>query len=295
MQADEAQEEVEQLASGGGGSDDDWHGHAAGKDNSVLIWDVSTGEIRERLKGHTAAPLSLAISPDGRRLVSGSADHSVRVWDLRDESGAAAGSTAPSASSGNATGAPRPVLRLYGRTAEPGSSKLVSLESRSNRVDGRKGKAARFNGNVIDEYEVTLPSGNAARSVALWARDERQGPSNGKIHIVNYGPVEPKRPFGLMEAGGRWRLFDYNGGLDSGIEVDRNWHHHCLTFDGMTLRYYFDGRDIANVQRPLDTTAETLKVGGLGDASNNFVGCVEDLCYFDRALTAGEVTAVMAR
>ena len=36
-----------------------------------------------RLRGHDAYVYALAFSPDGSMLVSGSGDHTVRVWDTR--------------------------------------------------------------------------------------------------------------------------------------------------------------------------------------------------------------------
>ena len=34
------------------------------------------------LKGHTNWVLSLAISPDNKKIVSGSSDNTIRIWDL---------------------------------------------------------------------------------------------------------------------------------------------------------------------------------------------------------------------
>ena len=39
-------------------------------------------EICDELRGHEARVFALAFSPDGRTLVSGSGDHSVRLWDV---------------------------------------------------------------------------------------------------------------------------------------------------------------------------------------------------------------------
>jgi WD40 repeat protein len=50
-------------------------------DNSVRLWDVETGEQIRVYEGHSDV-LSIAIGPDGRRMLSGSFDGSVRLWDL---------------------------------------------------------------------------------------------------------------------------------------------------------------------------------------------------------------------
>jgi WD40 repeat protein len=55
---------------------------SAGEDSAVKIWDSHTGTLVRTLRGHTGLVSSLAFSPDGRRLVSGSRDHTVKVWDV---------------------------------------------------------------------------------------------------------------------------------------------------------------------------------------------------------------------
>ncbi|KAG5651693.1 hypothetical protein H0H81_007805 [Sphagnurus paluster] len=45
------------------------------------VWDASTGNELKELKGHTSLVTSVAFSPDGKHIVSGSDDKSVQVWD----------------------------------------------------------------------------------------------------------------------------------------------------------------------------------------------------------------------
>jgi len=49
----------------------------------VKVWDVASGQETLTLKGHRGPVLSVAFTSDGRRLVSGSDDETVRIWDAR--------------------------------------------------------------------------------------------------------------------------------------------------------------------------------------------------------------------
>ena len=55
---------------------------AGSMDAVVRIWDVSTGQLVERLRGHRYGVYSVAFTPDGRGLVSGSLDKTLKFWDL---------------------------------------------------------------------------------------------------------------------------------------------------------------------------------------------------------------------
>ena len=47
----------------------------------IKIWDAERLEEVLTLRGHTAYVVSLAFSPDGRRLASGSIDLDMRLWE----------------------------------------------------------------------------------------------------------------------------------------------------------------------------------------------------------------------
>jgi WD40 repeat protein len=49
----------------------------------VKVWDARTGQQLLALNGHTGGVSSLAFSPDGARLATGSEDGTVKVWDAR--------------------------------------------------------------------------------------------------------------------------------------------------------------------------------------------------------------------
>jgi glucose repression regulatory protein TUP1 len=51
----------------------------------VRIWDIRTGKLLERFEGHRDSVYSVAFSPDGRSIVSGSLDKTIKVWDLSSQ------------------------------------------------------------------------------------------------------------------------------------------------------------------------------------------------------------------
>ena len=56
--------------------------------DTVRLWDLTDpahpAPLGQPLTGHTDAVFSVAFSPDGHTLASGSGDHTVRLWNLTD-------------------------------------------------------------------------------------------------------------------------------------------------------------------------------------------------------------------
>jgi WD40 repeat protein len=56
---------------------------ALGMESEVHIWDLNTGKLLKAFDGHSGDVWSLCFSLDGRYVVSGSEDGTIRIWDVR--------------------------------------------------------------------------------------------------------------------------------------------------------------------------------------------------------------------
>ena len=50
----------------------------------LQIWDIAKGTIRNIFDGHQQEICSLDFSRDGRLIISGSADNTIRIWDMHN-------------------------------------------------------------------------------------------------------------------------------------------------------------------------------------------------------------------
>ena len=51
-------------------------------DETLRVWDLRTGHLLECFEGHKNSVYSVAFALDGLSFVSGSLDHTLRIWDL---------------------------------------------------------------------------------------------------------------------------------------------------------------------------------------------------------------------
>jgi WD40 repeat protein/tRNA A-37 threonylcarbamoyl transferase component Bud32 len=70
------------IASGGGGLVEAGWAMIDDGDTTVRVWGATTGREILTLKGHTGRVNSVAFSPDGKRIVSGSHDKTLKFWDV---------------------------------------------------------------------------------------------------------------------------------------------------------------------------------------------------------------------
>ena len=55
---------------------------SASRDNTVIIWDIKTGNSIKTLQGHTDTVKSVVFSPDSKYIASGSLDKTIKIWDV---------------------------------------------------------------------------------------------------------------------------------------------------------------------------------------------------------------------
>ena len=55
---------------------------SASYDETLKVWNLTTGKCIKTLKGHTQGVYKASISPDGKTVISTSDDKTLKVWDL---------------------------------------------------------------------------------------------------------------------------------------------------------------------------------------------------------------------
>ena len=71
------------LATVGSGSLKSWQGANRDADNSVRVWDVKTGKLRQTFGGHRTAVYDAIFTPDGKKLITAGHSGLIRIWDLK--------------------------------------------------------------------------------------------------------------------------------------------------------------------------------------------------------------------
>jgi len=63
-------------------SSDDHTIFSGGRDGTMEVWDFGSGKLLHTVHGHTGGVRGLCISPGGSRIVSGSEDKTIKIWNV---------------------------------------------------------------------------------------------------------------------------------------------------------------------------------------------------------------------
>lgn len=101
------------------------------------------------------------------------------------------------------------------------------------------------------------------------------------------------RTIGVDTRGGGFSAFTGTGVLGGGPRVDNVWKHVAASYDGATVNLFVDG---ALAGTAADTTGggfSALTVGSNPGFNEDFVGLMDDVFVFGRALNAGEIADIV--
>ncbi|MDA1193138.1 MAG: LamG domain-containing protein [Candidatus Poribacteria bacterium] len=121
-----------------------------------------------------------------------------------------------------------------------------------------------------------------------WAVIVVKDPANGVQHY-SLDLDGGGRAFAEVTAGGNWS----DCGTISNA-YDNVWHHLAASFDGSTLRVFFDGKmeKEQNFAQP-DTNTAPVAIGGRMDNSQPLLGALDDVGIFGVALPEADIAALM--
>jgi len=145
----------------GGGGDSN-----AGADGwSVRIWDAAAGHELRALRGHTGPVRSVAFSPDGKTVASGSWDKTARLWDV-------AGGRELLTLTGHPNGINAVAFSPSGLTlASGGQDKAVKLwdTNTGREVGSLTGHAESVTSVAFSPNGSVLASGSSDKTIKLWS------------------------------------------------------------------------------------------------------------------------------
>lgn len=150
---------------------------------------------------------------------------------------------------------------------------------------------------------TNLPIGNSARSISIWVKSNMTANNNP---IFSYGNSSANAAFGLgkyitrISSGGPkptistktdLLLYGYANDLAWAEPViSSNWNHFVVTYTGSVASIYMNGVLQASGTKTWNTANTVFRLGLDTSGSASFVGIVDDLKIFSRALTQTEIT-----
>lgn len=165
-------------------------------------------------------------------------------------------------------------------------------------VEGFIGKGLAFDGSSVVVIPASNMIGTAPFTVSVWAFFGGQ-PGNPAILIGKaLGPNTNRNVYALAFDTGAMN-YESSDGTEirdltvPGFDPRDAWHHYATVWDGVNKRIFVDGSEKASVAATLAAATEPVLLGqdfDLGAYDNEFVGTLDELRVYARALDSTEIT-----
>ncbi|MBM2818296.1 MAG: Beta helix protein, partial [Parcubacteria group bacterium] len=160
---------------------------------------------------------------------------------------------------------------------------------------GKLNNALSFNGT--SDY-VNVGNGSSLNitgtiSISVWVK--RLGTSSGEGHIVS--KWHPLGTYALTGASGNPNFYltdgtSYPSARGTSLLLN-TWHHIVSVYDGSSLKLYQDGvlkMTTTTSITPRSSPSSNLFIGARSDGASNFLGLLDDIRIYSRALSATDIT-----
>ncbi|MFN8367830.1 MAG: LamG-like jellyroll fold domain-containing protein [Candidatus Kapaibacterium sp.] len=159
---------------------------------------------------------------------------------------------------------------------------------------GNANSAYNFNGTSNNISIANFPLTTARITVSFWFNTTDVNRNQRVInHLWPTGSFSTAvQPSGVIRAS---IISDTSGQVETYYNASvaaNTWHHYVIVYDGTALKLYYDNQLVGttNAQKALGSTTKTLFIGG--GNGYEFLGKIDDIRIYNRALNTTEINAV---
>jgi len=145
-------------------------------------------------------------------------------------------------------------------------------------------------------------SGDMSRTISGWVKNNDVTQTawtnifgfagDGSVTEESYFDIEIQGTSGLGTAcsgAGGYALHIYGAEWCINNDKDELWHHIAATYNGATLKAYYDGVEVINTAHTTVVLADNFRIGKRSEGSEYFDGLVDEVRVWNKSLSSDEV------